>query len=174
MPSSTPIRVAQVVGLTTAAFFAGQSAATTYILCPSIMEAPAPLLAKQWRSAWTKGRAIGPPLVVGLTATFGFLAFHEYSIITPYSSCVPFGLLAGAAALMISIVPFTVLVIGPTNRALARKAEEADTLASLMDVVMEKESNTHWLVDRWATLNLVRAGILGLSAVLAAWGVVGY
>jgi hypothetical protein len=52
--------------------------------------------------------------------------------------------------------------------------EKADSLAnaSLDDTTAEagiaKKETVDWLVDRWATLNLVRAVITGTAAVAAA------
>lgn len=34
---------------------------------------------------------------------------------------------------------------------------------------MPREQTTHWLVDRWATVNLGRAVLSGVAAVAAIW-----
>lgn len=34
---------------------------------------------------------------------------------------------------------------------------------------MKAEQTTHWLVDRWATVNLGRAVLSGIAAVVATW-----
>ena len=34
---------------------------------------------------------------------------------------------------------------------------------------MPKEQTTHWLVDRWATVNLGRAVLSGIAAATAIW-----
>lgn len=48
--------------------------------------------------------------------------------------------------------------------------------ASLTDSSVEagvaKKETVHQLVDRWATVNLGRSALAGLSAVLAAWAAV--
>ena len=80
----------------------------------------------------------------------------------------PFRLNALATLLLPSIVPFTLLVIAPTNNALEAKNEE---LASASLESKAEGENVHALMDKWATLNLARAGIVAIGAlctVLAA------
>jgi len=62
--------------------------------------------------------------------------------------------------------------MGPYNRKLL---EKADSLAStsLEDAGAEagvsKDETVHALLDKWATLNLVRALASGIAAISAAW-----
>ena len=62
--------------------------------------------------------------------------------------------------------------MGPTNQALNQKAENLASTA-ITDTAAEagvaKEETTHALVDKWAMMNLGRACIAGLSAVIALW-----
>ena len=68
-------------------------------------------------------------------------------------------LYAAAAVLIPSIVPFTLVVIMPTNNKLMAAAAKPGVLS---------ESDTRNLVQRWKQLNLIRASIFGaLGAVLA-------
>merc|ERR1712036_101299 len=46
------IRTLQAVGITAAAFLAGQQAAITYIATPAFLESPPPLLIKQWKKSF--------------------------------------------------------------------------------------------------------------------------
>lgn len=69
-------------------------------------------------------------------------------------------------------MPFTFAFIVPTNKKLF---EKVDSLAatSLEDKAVEagvaKEETVHALLDKWATLNLARALIVGVGAALAVW-----
>jgi hypothetical protein len=85
---------------------------------------------------------------------------------------IPFKLNVAAAALLPSIVPFTVVFIGSTNAKLDQKLEDFASIA-LEDRTAEKgvkrEETTHVLIDRWATLNLARAGIIALASAFGVW-----
>ncbi|KAF2101397.1 hypothetical protein NA57DRAFT_34024 [Rhizodiscina lignyota] len=159
------IRIAGTVGITAAAFLAGQSASSSYIATPALLQAPAPLLAKQWKTMWLRGRPTGV-LFLAIGAIFGGLAYREQ----PSSSA--FKLYVTSAALITSAVPYTLALMGPTNKALNEKAESLAS-ASITDAAaeagVEKEQTTHALVDRWAMLNLGRALIAATSAMVALW-----
>jgi hypothetical protein len=75
--------------------------------------------------------------------------------------------------LAVGIVPYTQLVIAPTNRKLLAKAEETSTLA-VEDTVVEiglGGETAHKLVDDWATLNVGSSILLGLAAVIGTWNI---
>lgn len=58
----------------------------------------------------------------------------------------------------------------PINRQLESKAK---TLAlSATEDGVPKEETTHALVDKWATVNLGRVVIAGVSALVATWAAV--
>jgi len=163
------------------------------------MQAPAPLAVKQWYTIFTRGGAIARPLAAISALATGYLAYHRtFSHIpshipfsptpTPPSNNItndqtedrtstPFRLNALATLLLPSIVPFTLLVLGPTNDKLMAKKDELAN-ASLRDKHVEqfaKEGETvKELMDKWASLNLARALLVGVGAVCAvAAGVVG-
>lgn len=78
------------------------------------------------------------------------------------------------------MIPFTLTVMGPLNKKLFKRADTfTGTFAgkSLTDTDAEKgvskEETTHALVDKWGTLNLVRAVLAGAGAICALWAVVG-
>lgn len=81
-----------------------------------------------------------------------------------------------ATVLIPSIIPFTFAFIVPTNNALFEKKRQlADVEVSAKDVEVgvKKEETVHALIDKWATLNLARALLVGLGSVCAVWGAVG-
>jgi hypothetical protein len=111
-----------------------------------------------------------PPLTILPAALFGFLAYRSSA-----TSGASVGLYTAAALLTPAIVPYTFAVIRPTNDALKKKAASASSAAvgEAAAQLKGEEDNTHALVDRWATLNLVR-GLVSLSAALiGAWASLG-
>jgi anthrone oxygenase-like protein len=110
------------------------------------------------------------PLTVVPGVLFGFLAYRSYT-----TSSGSAGLYTAAALLTPAIVPYTMLVLQPTNEALKKKLASASS-AAVGEAAAElkgEEDNTHALVDRWASLNLVR-GLISLSAALVGtWASLG-
>jgi DMSO reductase anchor subunit len=68
-------------------------------------------------------------------------------------------------------VPFTIAFIVPTNNKLIEKMNSLSS-ASLDDKAVESDvaeaETTHALLDKWATLNLARAVLVGAGALCAA------
>jgi len=75
--------------------------------------------------------------------------------------------------LLPSVIPYTILLMGPLNAKLVAKAESMSK-TSITDTAAEigvtKDETVHALVDKWATLNLFRAIITGIAAMSATWG----
>lgn len=72
---STGIRIAQVVGLTAASFAAGSITGFSVFSVPALLQAPAPLLVKQWQTIYDKGKMILPPISAVAAVAFGALAY---------------------------------------------------------------------------------------------------
>jgi hypothetical protein len=71
-----------------------------------------------------------------------------------------------------SIVPYTLLVMLPTNDALVEKTQSLAGSSlddKSVEVGVQSGETVNALLDRWATLNLVRAAITGVGAVCAIW-----
>ncbi|KAI4611624.1 uncharacterized protein J4E87_010474 [Alternaria ethzedia] len=167
----TALAIAQAVGITGSVFLVGSNVSLSVVGIPAAMQAPAPLAVKQWYTIFTRGGAIARPLAAISALATGYLAYHQDRTSTP------FRLNALATLLLPSIVPFTILVLGPTNNKLMAKKDELAN-ASLRDKHVEqfaKEGETvKELMDKWASLNLARALLVGVGAVCAvAAGVVG-
>jgi hypothetical protein len=81
-----------------------------------------------------------------------------------------FKLNVAAALLLPSIAPFTIAFIKPVNDKLIEKMNSLSS-ASLGDEAVEKGvaegETTHALLDKWATLNLVRAVFLVAGTLCA-------
>ncbi|KAL1296962.1 hypothetical protein AAFC00_004562 [Neodothiora populina] len=155
------VRIAQVVGLTSSAYLAGAIGGISLFSCPALLQAPAPLLAKQWQTVFDKGKFLAPPLSVVSAAIFGGLAYRA-----PKES--PSILLYTAAALLVpSIIPYTVFAMGTVNKKLSDKASSLTDAAAESGIAQEETA--HALVDKWATLNLIRSFLPLVATVCAAW-----
>ncbi|KAK4548624.1 hypothetical protein LTR36_009534 [Oleoguttula mirabilis] len=163
------IRIAQVVGLTTTAFFAGKTFAKSFSATPALLHAPAPLLAKQWKTMHDSDKALAPAVVAIGTSVFGYLASRE-----PRNSKA-FILYTTSASLLALCVPYTLILAEPIIQKLEQKAQDLAS-ASLTDTAAEagvrQEDTVHQLVDKWATVNLGRTILTGIAALTATWAAV--
>lgn len=69
-------------------------------------------------------------------------------------------------------MPYTFIVIRPTNTKLLRKADETRSLGKMeevMEVGVGKDENAHALVDWWGVLNLGRGALVVASGILGIW-----
>ena len=78
-----PIRVAQVVGLTSTAFLAGKTFAASFGTTPALLHAPAPLLAKQWKELFDADKLVNPVLSVLGLGVFGWFAYRGMLATSP-------------------------------------------------------------------------------------------
>lgn len=89
---------------------------------------------------------------------------------TDESSPTALSLNIASTLLLPSIVPFTIFFIVPTNNKLFAKRDEL-AASSLEDKAVEKNvvggETVHALIDKWATLNLARAMLVGAGAICA-------
>lgn len=92
---------------------------------------------------------------------------------TENPNSLAFKLNVAATILLPSIIPFTLAFIKPTNDKLFAKKEELAS-ASLEDKAVEANvaqgETVHALIDKWATLNLARAVLVGAGAICAVLG----
>lgn len=181
--ASYPIgfRVAQAVGISGAAWLAGRwlyhnyrpssnaqlagnIAALSTITTPALVKSqkednpPIGLLAKQWRNVYENGKSKNQPVAVGVTSAFIYLAWSVRSG-SPLFQKAPISrsvLFSAAAALTMSIVPFTFVAMSGTNNKLLEKSESTKEAS---------DADTVDLVERWTTLNQIR-GLLPLIGAL--------
>lgn len=171
--SPLPIRVAQTIGLTTASTIAGVSFAISALLVPRILESPTPLLLQQWKHSFVAGKKSLPPLAGLSSASFFYLAYKAHG--TPTMLPRKWQLYLASGLLAVGIVPYTLLIMAPTNNKLLAKAEETSGLGiedKIVEIGLGGET-AHKLVDDWATLNVGRAFMLGLAAVIGTWNALG-
>lgn len=63
------------------------------------------------------------------------------------------------------------LLVHPVAEKLKQKAASLSS-SKEGEVGVQKEETVHYLVDRWATLNLGRSLLTGMAALLATWAAV--
>lgn len=105
------------------------------------------------------GAAIAPPFSAIAAASLGYVAYSRYQ---SNSEDGKWKSLALAAAGTVAVVPFTILVLLPTNNRLIAGSDGAAKLA-------EKEIET--LIARWGNLNYVRGLLPITAAALGLWTV---
>ena len=81
--------------------------------------------------------------------------------------------LYGVCALSnLSIWPWTMVVMMPTNKKLLRKYDEAGKVSNngeITEVGQAKGESTKELIDWWSTMNFVRGCMPLVGAVLGVW-----
>ncbi|RAK95500.1 DUF1772 domain-containing protein [Aspergillus ibericus CBS 121593] len=168
--------IAQVIGLSGAAWLSGTIYSLSYISIPTLLTShqehsiPLSTITKQWAILYETGKNRVPPIAVLTASTFLYLAWSTRAS-TALAAIAPRGsssLYTVSAALVLAIMPFTVGVMKGTNDRLKGWAGRG--------VVEGKnggeEEEVVGLLRRWAVLNGVRAlwpligGIVGLVAGL--------
>jgi len=169
---STPTAVSllQILNISTASCLTGITLSTSFILVPRLLESPTPLLLQQWQRAYLAGRSRFAPLFALNGLLCFYLAWATRHL--PASAAIRKStgyLAAGFCAL--GILPYTLLVIKPTNDKLLRKADDTKALGKADEVVeigLGGET-AHALVDWWGVLNLGRAAIGAVGALVGTW-----
>lgn len=168
------VRVAQAAGTLFAAGAAGMSLNLSFALVPRILESPTPLMLQQWQRMYNTFKIVMPPLAIAAGVNYAYLATRFWPAVSTVN-----GLAAGtvarvygiAAALCFVFVPYTLAVIGPTNRALFAKVDQLGARKLTEEVVEAgpQSESAKALVDRWGTLNLGRGVMLATAASLGLW-----
>ena len=128
---------------------------------PGLLSAavPAQALAKQWEGIFTRGKVLGPQMALVSLAGYAYVVYDRKSQGQNYAGFVT------AAVLSLAIMPYTIIVMSPTNNALLGVASGATKTLS--------ESAVRELVTKWKGLNLVRSVFPFVGAVVGLWSLVG-
>jgi hypothetical protein len=173
---------ATLVGVAGSAAFSTLCLGISYLSVPSLLlpapkvsdtaipKTPSGHLARQWQLIYDIGKFTGPPVSI---VSAGSLIYAMTRI--PAELKVQRQLYITAAALIVSIMPFTLLVLAPTNTKLLEiAAVEVEGLESDEthpgNVAAGQGQGTAELVRKWAGLNAIRAlpPVLGIGCVLTA------
>jgi Domain of unknown function (DUF1772) len=103
------------------------------------------------------GVRVGPPFALAATIVHVFNAYvnHNSSGTAKYS--------AAAAISTIAIVPFTILLLAPTNKELFKREKAARGTSTGV------ESSSVELVKKWGRLNLTRSFLPAVGALVACF-----
>lgn len=164
--------VAQVVGLTGAAWLSGSIISLSTITVPALIKAmrednmPLDVAVKSWRNIYTKGKSQSPPVAAVTSVAFLYCGWAvragtELAPLTPSNSSLMY---CTAAVLTLGIVPYTIGLMSDTNNQLIDKANS--------NWVADEKSSTEVesLLSRWLKLNAGRGllplvgGLIGLVA----------
>lgn len=169
-PSPAAITLLQVLNISTASCLAGISFSTSFTLVPRLLESPTPLLLQQWQRAYNFGKTRLAPVFAlnGLGYFYLAWATRHLPVTTVIRKSTGY-LIAGICT--VGIIPYTLLVLRPTNSKLLKRADETKALGKADEVVeIGLGSETaHALVDWWGVLNLGRAVIGGVGALVGTW-----
>jgi hypothetical protein len=174
------VQAVQIATIFTSATSTGLSLGFSLWAIPRLLESPVPLMLRQWSKMFIFGKQVMPPLALLSGVGFFYLAYNSWSL-RSVSSKPSLYLVAGS--LCVAFIPFTLILIEPTNQQLFAKLAESDKMlgsAAGTDTEFEMFKNAggaqfgaKWqnsakqLVDYWGTINVGRAGLLAVASVLA-------
>jgi uncharacterized membrane protein len=140
------LRLAEFIATVTAAIFAGAALYINLVEHPARMCLDTRSAVGEWAPSYRRATWMQAPLaLVSLVA--GLIAWAIGGGTT----------WAVAALLMGAVVPFTLLVIMPTNRRLLAPDRDVDS------------AETRRLLERWVMLHSVRTGLSLLATALYVW-----
>ncbi|CAK7268400.1 hypothetical protein SEPCBS119000_003043 [Sporothrix epigloea] len=175
---SDVVRGAQAASIFISAAAAGGSLGLSALYTRQILDSPTDVMLRQWGRMYHSGKAVFPGAAVAAAAAYGYVYYA-----TTRASSLPKSLEVStsnlpliAAGLCLSIVPYTLLVLLPTNKKLLPKAQaaeenallsKADRAAGAGTVYTEQQEQTaKQLVDLWGVLNLGRSVLLGAASII--------
>lgn len=191
MAASQPNSMAgALVGMTLSSVFVGANLTISYLAVPSlVLPAPSkpvtnpsstpttspPQLARQWRSIYS---AAMPIAIAG--SAISCTSFIYAALQVPMTHPTQRNLLFAAGSCAIFVMPYTIMLMAPTNSVLQERASAADAMedfgeGDVTEVGMPKAQGlrgyrTVELINRWAMLNYGRAAIpaIGILCAMAA------
>jgi hypothetical protein len=179
--TSPSFLVATVAGASFCATFSSLCYTISYLTVPSLL-LPAPKatdkynpksspghIARQWQFVYDVGKMTGPPVSI---CSAGSLLYAMTRI--PVEFRMQRQLYIAAAVCVVSIMPFTLIALAPTNSKLIKAAEIEKMGQEVEEThpgnVASKGESTQDLVRKWAGLNAVRGipPLIGIGCVVAA------
>ncbi|CAK7562925.1 MAG: hypothetical protein SEPTF4163_000781 [Sporothrix epigloea] len=175
---SNVVRGAQAASIFISAAASGGSLGISTFYIRHILDSPTDVMLRQWGRMYHSGKLVFPGASLAAAAAYGYVYFA-----TTKASSLPKSLEVStsnlpliAAGLCLSIVPYTLLVLLPTNKQLLPKAQafEEDALLTKADkaagagtvYTAQQEQTAKQLVERWGVLNLGRPILLSAAALV--------
>jgi uncharacterized membrane protein YjgN (DUF898 family) len=119
---------------------------------PSLKTSPEST-ARIWADVYTRGAALMPKVALGVALAYGYAAFDAHSSGGQWIGY------AAAAGSLLTIVPFTLVVMMGTNNLLQKAAKEGSP---------GSDPQVNSLLDTWTLMNLGRSLFPLAGAVIGA------
>lgn len=167
-PTATPwVRLAQATTILLPAITCGVNMADSFLLIPTILQSPTPLMLRQWAGVYARTRVFFPAVLEPVAVVSYLLSWHLRGGATSRSA----KLYLAVGMLCQAIGAYTWVVVFPTNKRIIRKVEETRGAALTEEteevgVSVRREESAKWLVDHWGVLNLPRGIMMGVASVL--------
>ncbi|KAF2994356.1 hypothetical protein E8E13_000980 [Curvularia kusanoi] len=170
------VLIAQAIGITASGYMLGQNASLSLAALPALMQAPSPLLARQWWTLLNASGNIARPLglISGLALTYA--TYHTHP-----RGGLAFRLNLVATLVLQAVIPITLVWLLPLNKKIEERMGELNRVdPKALEVRGEREvlgiqgegESTHALVDWWGVLNLGRAVPIAVGFGCAVAGAV--
>ncbi|KAK2764074.1 hypothetical protein CKAH01_15877 [Colletotrichum kahawae] len=146
---------------------AGLNLGLSVFVIPRLLESPTPLMLRQWTNMYKRTSRAFPPPILLCVLSYCYLAFAFRQLPGKAKA------FATAAALCLSIGPWTRFFLGNINKKLFQKAEETRDMGIMaIGLTQEEEEGAKYLVDQWGLYNLGRSVALGLGGVVGLYTVI--
>lgn len=140
------------------------------LLEPSLPAAAAAHASIIWHHIYNKGKTTLPPIAACAALAFFYAAYNFPNPVALQEIENTRNSLAIAGLLTVSIVPYTLLIMKPTNDALHAKSR-AVTERSKNGFETILDDATKELIRNWNVLNFVRGALPLLATGLAAYAI---
>ncbi|KAM0286492.1 hypothetical protein ACHAQH_000918 [Verticillium albo-atrum] len=157
MSRPVPYLTAVATGVVGAAWTSGTIAGLSIIGCPAALDLPHHLSAGVWKGLYDYGVATMPKFAATTAAVYLYAAYESRRRSTKGNGFLGF---VAAAALTVSIVPFTIFFMRETNAQLILAAGDSSPQQASARIVE--------LIGHWKALNLGRSLLPLVGAVVGA------
>ncbi|KAH8899427.1 DUF1772-domain-containing protein [Thozetella sp. PMI_491] len=155
------VNIAATAGILGSTWITGGIMNMSTLAIPALLAATLPpqAVATQWNFLFERGKATMPPTAVASLLGYAYLAYDAHARGQGWKGY------AAAGLLTVSIVPFTLIVLDPTNRALTAVANGSIKLLG--------EEGTKVLLQKWARINFFRSLLTLSGSLIGFWSLLG-
>ncbi|KAI0595127.1 hypothetical protein F4775DRAFT_595616 [Biscogniauxia sp. FL1348] len=152
---------AQATAVITGSFLSGAMMSLSLMAVPVLLDSTtqAPQLFHQWTRMYHYGHQVLPTMAVGT------LLLHGYTALRRRAAKRSWGIFLLAGIITVSMLPFTWLVMVPTNNELFRLETVSRTDPAVMTIENAKE-----LVVKWSWMHFTRSLMPLTGAILGTLG----
>ncbi|CAI6332008.1 unnamed protein product [Periconia digitata] len=151
-------------------FLSGCMASLSLMAVPVLLDTAtsSPQLLWQWTRMYHYGHQVLPGMSISTFLLYSYVCIRRRRAPSPK----PWRLFALAGLVTVSMIPFTLLIMKPTNDELFRleAATRAMRLGNIPEINVISLQDTKDMVVKWALMHLTRASFPLFGAVMGAWG----